>query len=241
MHIDIKDCDWYGSLVKQMDIIRKIKPIKASFESLSLHYRAGLIAVLISLSGLLVPHETFAASMVTEPEPEFFVFMAGDHVEFLEQVKLEAQEKYDEGLRIKNLQKKIYLTENLRTYLQNYNSPLAEYAHVLVELKNWKKIIALSNAESTMCRRYPVSTANCWGVGGANMWDMGDNLGEGVKSMDHFLRNYPTRSKVKYDLMPFEHMNGFYKQPAADHWVVNNKVIYDELVELEQEVNEKFN
>src|SRR6185436_4638665 len=111
-----------------------------------------------------------------------------------------------------------------------------EYANVLVSVSNWKQIIALANAESTLCRNYPVAKSNCWGVGGAKLWDMGSNLGDGILSMNQFLTMYPRNSNVKYAQMTFKQMNGLYKQPAANHWLYNAQSVYDDLTSLEKNI-----
>jgi hypothetical protein len=85
-----------------------------------------------------------------------------------------------------------------------------------------------------MCRRYIERLANCWGVGGSDLWDMGENLGEGVVAMNRFLNVAPMRSSIKYSQMNFEQMNGLYKQPPGDHWVYNNLEVYNELTALEK-------
>jgi len=224
------------------DIVRKIKTsqFKASFSDLRLRDQFSLIIFLLGLLVTLIPqHVTYAQPVGLQAgSGPVLVFDSGttDHDDYLAALGQELTDQYYQQqaqLHAIRLQK---LTAQVRTYLEQRNSPLAEYAHVLVTLRNWKKITALANAESTLCRRYPTHLANCWGVGGADLWDMGDNLGEGVVSMNHFLNNYPRRSVVKYSQMSFEHMNGFYKQPAAQHWVDNNYAVYDDLVEIEKNV-----
>jgi hypothetical protein len=85
-----------------------------------------------------------------------------------------------------------------------------------------------------MCKHYPVNKANCWGIGGSNLWYMGSNLGEGILSMNKFLKHLSgNNSKVKYTQMTFKQMNGLYKQPAAQHWVDNNQAVYDDLTAIE--------
>jgi hypothetical protein len=124
------------------------------------------------------------------------------------------------------------LTQEVQAYLVSQRSPLAEYASTLVTLKNWKQIVALANAESTLCRNYPEALANCWGVGGSALWDMGDNLGQGVVKMNQFLNTNP-KGPVKYAQMSFDRMNGLYKKPAAAHWAYNAETVYDDLAQIE--------
>jgi len=115
-------------------------------------------------------------------------------------------------------------------YLRSKQSPMADYTDVLLSQPNWKKIVALSNAESSLCRRYPVNTSNCWGIGGEKLWVLGDNLGEGIVAANNFLATYPVKGK-KYQDMSIEEMNGLYKQPYGAHWSVN---IYTVLMDLEK-------
>lgn len=217
-----------------MDIIKKTKPLKASFDKLSITQQLALLTILASLITLIVPHGAFAAT--NQEQYPSLVFQIGNHEEFLKTVKRQAQIDYQKKQLEANLRKKLILAAKVKKYLNQYNSPLANYSSTLIQTKNWKKIVALANAESNMCKKYPTSKANCWGVGGAKLWDMGDNLGEGISSMDKFLSNHPKGSFVKYSQMSFKQMNGLYKQPAADHWLINTQQIYNELTLLEKSV-----
>jgi len=225
-----------------LDIIRKIKfpHLKASFETLALKHKFFLILFLLSLISTIIPHETYAlaANAQTNDQGPTLIFNAGnsDYQDYLDQLSQDATDKYYQEKLLAEQMRQARLVQKVRIYLQDQGSPLAAYTSTLVSLRNWKKIVALSNAESSMCRHYPTSTSNCWGVGGANLWDMGDNLGDGVITMNHFLNKYPLHSPVKYSQMTFEQMNGLYKQPPADHWVNNNKVVYQDLSEIEASI-----
>lgn len=220
-----------------MDILRiikpTIKPLKASYDTLNLKDKLVILIVLASLVNFIIPHETLAQK--TE-EPASLVFVLGDHGEYIALLTSQAQKDYYQSQLRQKLARKQKLIEQVSNYLKQYNSPLAGAVPTLITLKNWKKIVALANAESSLCRKYPASLANCWGVGGSELWDLGGNLTEGVVAMNHFLENYPRRSVVKYSAMSFDQMNGLYKQPAKDHWVVNNEVIYYDLMEIENSI-----
>ncbi len=56
----------------------------------------------------------------------------------------------------------------LQDYLSKKGSPLAPYAEHILKHENWKLVLAISNGESTMCKRQMYN--NCWGVGGA--WNL---------------------------------------------------------------------
>lgn len=59
-------------------------------------------------------------------------------------------------------------TAVLQDYLNQKGSPLAAYAQDILQHENWKLVLAISNGESTMCKRQMYN--NCWGVGGA--WNL---------------------------------------------------------------------
>ncbi len=219
-----------------MDIVKVVKSfhLKASFHALTIKQKFFFSLFIISLFPILVPQQASGVYLITEDYKPVLVFdtTKSEHLGFMVQISQEATDRYYAQQLKENKDKQELLTQKVKEYLQERNSPLADYAFVLVTLRNWKKIVALANAESSLCRKYPEKLANCWGVGGANMWDMGDNLAQGVMSMNHFLNSYP-KGNVKYSQMSFEDMNGFYKQPAADHWVYNNEAIYNDLVSIE--------
>ncbi len=214
-----------------MDIIKKVRPL-ATHLSLTLKQKIGIILVLASLSSFLLPHETFAAATGAETSAQL-IFVVGNHTAYISGLNFELTKLYEHDKMQADLARQLELVDKVRTYLQEQNSPLANYAGTLVQLNNWKKIIALSNAESSFCLHYPVNKANCWGIGGADLWYMGSNLGEGIVTMNNFLNAYPNNSSVKYSQMSFQQMNGVYKQPPRDHWVANNVRVYDDLVRIE--------
>lgn len=224
-----------------LDIIRKIKQVhlKATFGSLALKHKFFLIICLMSFTTTLLPHETFAQIIPAAQGKDFgpvLVFDSGntDLQDYFNQINQTLKDQYYQQQIIKQAIYEQALAAKVKAYLQQQGSPLADYASTLITLRNWKKIVALASAESSMCAHYPQGTSNCWGVGGARLWDMGDNLGQGIVAMNHFLNNSPLHSHVKYSQMSFEQMNGLYKQPPADHWVNNNQVAYDDLTAIEE-------
>ncbi|MDP2720465.1 MAG: hypothetical protein Q8O75_00790 [bacterium] len=222
-----------------MDIIHILKPkqyfIKASYDKLSNAHRLGILVLVISLFGLSLPQNTTQPVDQSILEAEL-VFTYGDHAEYLANLTDEAEKKYRIEKLWAELDKQRTLSGALTIYLKSYHSPLANHAETLIKTNNWKKIIALANAESSLCRNYPEHTSNCWGVGGTDLWDMGDNLSEGIVAMNNFLENSPKRSDIKYSQMTFEQMNGLYKQPARDHWLYNNQKIIDDLDAIERNI-----
>ncbi|MGE5297546.1 MAG: hypothetical protein ACM3KM_00035 [Acidobacteriaceae bacterium] len=218
------------------DIVRRIRPQKATPENLSYTSKSIIVLILLSLFTLTIPHRTGleAASVASSSSMVFYI---GDYDVYLKAMEAKVEKRRTHEQVVAQLKKQVALTKSVEQYLDEQGSPLANHVETLLEQNNWKKIVALSNAESSLCRRYPTSTANCWGVGGSTLWKMGDNLDQGIVSMNRFLNNYPLRSKVKYAQMSFDDMNGLYKQPARNHWVVNNQVVFQDLSAIERQIN----
>ena len=194
---------------------------------------------LLSIFLNLIPHQTYAFQIkAPTADKPILVFDMNDksYQDILDSWSTILSNNYThEKVRVEAV-KQGQLTTKVRDYLEGQRSPLAEYAQVLTSVKNWKQIVALANAESTLCRNYPVSKANCWGVGGAALWDFGNNLGDGILEMNKFLVQYPLRSNIKYSQMTFKQMNGLYKQPAAAHWLYNAQSTYDDLSTIEKSI-----
>lgn len=71
-----------------------------------------------------------------------------------------------EEINVDTLKIKDKNAEVLSAYLSSKQSPLAAKAHYLLNQRDWKLIIAISQAESQMCKRQLGN--NCWGIGGGN-------------------------------------------------------------------------
>ena len=216
-----------------MDIIKKIKPLKISYQNLLWKHKFGITIIIVALLMSHSPHQAVADYSPRTVLP----FIRGDQDAFLKEKLEKAKTNFRYQEQEERLQKQLnrqrILATRLERYLEERNSPLADHAETIVKLEHWKKIVSLANAESSLCKNYPKTTANCWGVGGSSLWDFGRDLDDGVVAMNRFLENYPKKSKLKYSQMTFEQMNGLYKQPAKNHWVYNNKVVYEDLEKLE--------
>lgn len=78
-------------------------------------------------------------------------------------------------------QRKAFLT----TYLKSKNSPLAAHVDALSEQTQWKLIIAISNSESSYCKRNELN--NCWGIGGAWNLKAYDNYDQAIADVNRLL------------------------------------------------------
>jgi len=123
----------------------------------------------------------------------------------------------------------------LYAYLEAKNSPLASVSETLNQFPNYKLIIALANAESSLCKNLSAKRQalhQCWGVGGDNPWNFGDNWADAVKAMDRFLAEYPKGFARKYQDWSATELNGVYKQPEAAHWAEAVNQILNELKDI---------
>ena len=121
----------------------------------------------------------------------------------------------------------------LQEYLKKKNPLLVNYADVLARQYHYRLVLGISFAESNFCK-HQIRPNNCWGIGGSELWKMGDDLSEGIMAMNNFLEINPKKSKVKYAQMSFEDMNGLYKKPPKDHWVAYNQAVPSDLTALEE-------
>jgi len=76
----------------------------------------------------------------------------------------------------------------LRQYLLEKNSPMAEYVEILLLQPNWKLVLSISHAESNMCRRQLGN--NCWGIGGAKYHRFYPTFAEGIEDADDLIQKY---------------------------------------------------
>lgn len=119
------------------------------------------------------------------------------------------------------------LQEELILYLQSKKSPLADYADVIIQQPNWKKIIAISAIESGFCTRK--ISYNCWGIGG-------DSAYRHYKSYTHAILD-AEKVMEKYQSKSYSQMNGVYNQPGSKNWLNTTTKIDAELTAIEKRTN----
>jgi hypothetical protein len=75
----------------------------------------------------------------------------------------------------------------LEQYLTAKHSVLADHVDAISDQSQWKLIIAIAQAESSSCKKYPEHTANCWGIGGAKNLMSFDNLDAAIAHVNALL------------------------------------------------------
>src|SRR5690242_17729886 len=108
-----------------MDIIKKIRPLKATYLSLSLKHKFGIIITLISLTTVLAPHKTFAYEIKQADGPPM-IFEIGAGQDYLANLNLQLNKIYEHEKMQRDLNRQIMLGEKVKAYLRSQGSPLAD-------------------------------------------------------------------------------------------------------------------
>ena len=111
----------------------------------------------------------------------------------------------------------------LKKYLEKKQSPLSNYVEILLLQPNWKVVLAISHAESNMCKRQ--LGHNCWGIGGGNHRKY-PSFAEAIVDANDVVQRYWDRGhRSTRTMMPY------YVGWNNQSWVVATQ---DVLYELEQ-------
>lgn len=119
----------------------------------------------------------------------------------------------------------------VRNYLEKKNSPFANYTEILLAQDDWKTILAISNSESNMglhCYRN-----NCSGIFG----------GRGLKpyaSIPDWMVDFQSLIDKRYKNQSLNQMDGIYVQPRSASWLKASTSVYDDLTNIENQVNANF-
>ena len=120
--------------------------------------------------------------------------------------------------------------QNLYRYFTEIRpSPLANYVDILAEQPQWRKIIAISFVESTMCKRNYFN--NCWGITYRTGLAKYPSFAEAIIDANRVLAK-------SYANSTYRQMNCVYVQPCNSRWVNGALQIETELDEyVETRVN----
>lgn len=125
-----------------------------------------------------------------------------------------------------NIDKEVTL---VRQYLQSKNSPLANYTEILLAQPDWKTIIAISNAESTMGKHCYYN--NCsgiyerFGIGYAGLKKY-DTMADWIVDLQQLINQ-------RYDGWTLAEMNGTYVYPKSRSWLYATTTVYNDLDKIQ--------
>jgi len=128
------------------------------------------------------------------------------------------------------------LVMKLKVYLEEHNSPLAEYADQMILQPQWQRALAISWVESNF--GIHCANNNCSGIGvapGHPAWRKYETKLDWFKDMCQLLEK--PIYKEKYTT--FEKMKGIYVYPGSNSWVYGAKTKYAELMALTKEAEEE--
>ena len=109
--------------------------------------------------------------------------------------------------------------QNLKTFLQQHNSPLIDDSDLIAQQPHWKLILAISFAESTLGKN--CYDFNCSGIGGSQI--------RSYKSFGNWILDFNRLLEKRYDNWTLEQMCGVYVKPCTTSWLNATKQILDEL------------
>lgn len=112
----------------------------------------------------------------------------------------------------------------LRNYLVSKDSPLADHVEMLLLQPTWKLTLAISHAESNMCKRE--LGYNCWGIGGGNHRKY-PSYNEAIADANAVIGRYVDNGHTPESMLPI------YVGWDNPTWVIAVNNILDELERLE--------
>ncbi len=122
--------------------------------------------------------------------------------------------------------------EIIRQYLQQYESPLEPYSNLIVELSDqynfdYRWLVAIAQQESSLCKRIPENSYNCWGWG-----IYGDKVTRFDSFEDALRRIAPQFTKIflqgNHYVDPAEVMKT-YTPPSDGSWANGVSTFFDNL------------
>lgn len=120
------------------------------------------------------------------------------------------------------------LNTQIRRYLAEKDSPLADYVPELVALDHWKLIVAISAIESQYCKRQLYH--NCWGIKGGEDYRHYSSFIEAARDADALITRWQKRGRW----LTVEDMNCHYVVPCNAGWVDIVHHVLNELNAIER-------
>ncbi len=192
-----------------------------------------VLVALVALTPAIYPEITLAAEGPVNRENGALVFEINDSS------KLSAnQTENQNSIAFEQITSTDPLAIKLKAYLEEHDSPLAQYSNEIIQQPQWQRALAVSWVESNFGRY--CADNNCSGIGvepGHPSWRKYSSKLEWFKDMCQLLEKPIYKDKYA----TFEKMRGVYVQPGSAAWVYGAKQKYAELMVLTSEAqNEKL-
>lgn len=204
--------------------------MKALFTLRSAINQSTIIATvaLVSLLSVIYPEISLAAvSLQTQGQnTDALVF----------EIKNSPQTNTQSSLTYQTVVQADPLPQLVQQYLEQHNSPLAQYSTQIVQQPYWKQALAISYVESNMCIHQVDN--NCSGMGGApgtKTWRKYKTQLDWFVDLNNLLGTPLYTDKCN----TFEKMKGCYVQPGSESWVHGTEKVYADLTGLEEQAAEQ--
>lgn len=102
--------------------------------------------------------------------------------------------------------------DQVRSYLETKESPLAPETDYLLAKEHWKLLIAISAIESQYCKRQ--LGYNCWGVGGDSAYRKYSSIRAAIDDADALIEHWHDKGRW----LTVEDMNCSYVVPCSPNW-----------------------
>jgi len=192
----------------------------------------GKVAVLIALTSLVAtlnPATTKAATAQTLGQDNSLVFnIKTMFVASAADTNSTDSQNQNSQISKENAEKKAQL---LQAYLESKNSPLADYAGILMAQQDWKTILAISNAESTLGQHCYYN--NCSGIYGT--YGIGYSGLKRYETKADWIVDLQSLLSKRYEGWTLDQMNGIYVYPKSSTWIRATKQVYNDLTNLENQ------
>lgn len=190
-----------------------------------IEHRATAILMLIAALVFSFPESSLAASPALTGN-QSLVF----------ELKQNALKENETGLSIDEVRKNDELVTAVRLYLESKQSPLAPYAHLIVQEPNWQQALAITFVESNFCRK--AANMNCGSVGVApnhQSWRKFENHFNGFQAVTKLLDK--PLYKDKYNTC--KKKLGVYVVPGSPNWLRGCEKVEQEMHNLVTEAETK--
>jgi len=183
-----------------------------------------VLVALVALTPAIYPEITLAAEGPANRDNGALVFEINNSSKLLAKPT-----ENQNSITFKEITSSDPLAIKLKAYLEDHDSPLAEYSDEIIQQPQWQRALAVSWVESNF--GIHCYDNNCSGIGvepGHPAWRKYETKLDWFKDMAQLMET--DRYKYKYDT--FEKMKGIYVYPGSASWVYGAKKKYAELMVL---------
>ncbi len=190
-------------------------------------YKNSASLLLVAFVGFVFPDMAFASGTNNTQ----LVFAISENT-----TQAQLLEKQSTGLSIQEITETDILALSVQSYLEKKRSPLAQYAHLIIQEPNWQQALGIIAVESTYCKN--AANFNCGSVGvkpGHKQWRKFNNHFDGFKAVSTLLEKPLYKEKYK----TCKQKMGVYVVPGSSNWLKGCEKVEKDMFNLEQQAREE--